>query len=399
MNPPDTCFTCGCALPAGGACPACLLRTGMNAETLPCDAEDYADDIDDMEAATAAAPREAIGTMIGRYRLLQEIGEGGFGIVYMAEQSEPVKRKVALKVLKPGMDTREVVARFEAERQALAVMNHPNRAHVYDGGATGSGRPCFVMELVNGVPVTRYCDDHQFLIRQRLELFLDVLLAVQHAHQKGVIHRDLKPSNILVSLKDGKPVIKVIDFGIAKAVGPEVTPPTVETGFGQMIGTPQYMSPEQAELNARDVDTRSDIYSLGVVLYELLTGRTPIDSKKVGAASYAEIQRLIREEQPAKPSTALKQLLTASSPGESAAKSRILNHKSKISSDLDWVVMKSLEKVRSRRYQMPTLWPWTSGDSSMTSRCPRPRPRRFTVSPSSRGGISSAWPGRRSSAW
>ena len=274
MNEPASCPHCGALLPAGGPCPSCLLIAGMDAETVPSGAADIPDSMpadgprsctspQQPEPSTTAAPREALGTMIGRYKLLQEIGEGGFGIVYMADQMEPVKRRVALKVLKPGMDTREVVARFEAERQALALMDHPNIAQVYDGGATESGRPCFVMELVKGMPLTKYCDDHQLTTRQRLDLFLDVLSAVQHAHQKGIIHRDLKPSNILVSPHDGKPVIKVIDFGIAKALSMELTSRTLFTGLGQMIGTPQYMSPEQAETNALDVDDPDAIAIVG----------------------------------------------------------------------------------------------------------------------------------------
>src|SRR5262245_2637709 len=215
---------------------------------------------------------ETPGTVIGPYKLLEQIGEGGFGIVYMAEQLEPVRRKVALKILKPGMDTRQVVARFEAERQALAIMDHPNIAKVFDGAATASGRPYFVMELVRGIPITEFCDQHKLTPRQRLELFLAVCQAVQHAHQKGIIHRDIKPSNVLVTLHDTTPVVKVIDFGIAKALGQELTDKTVFTGFAQMIGTPLYMSPEQAGQSGLDIDTRSDIYSLGVLLYELLTG-------------------------------------------------------------------------------------------------------------------------------
>jgi serine/threonine protein kinase len=220
--------------------------------------------------AADAPPREPPGTPVGPYKLLQQIGEGGMGTVWMAEQTEPVQRKVALKVLKPGMDSRQVLARFEAERQALALMDHPNIARVLDAGATAAGRPYFVMELVKGVPITRYCDERRLTPRQRLELFVPVCQAVQHAHQKGIIHRDLKPSNVLVALYDGRPVPKVIDFGVAKATGPKLTERTLFTEFGQVVGTLEYMSPEQAELNQLDIDTRSDVYSLGVLLYELL---------------------------------------------------------------------------------------------------------------------------------
>jgi serine/threonine-protein kinase len=250
----------------------------------------------------AAAITEGPGTVIGRYKLLQVVGEGGFGVVYMAEQTEPVVRKVALKIIKLGMDTRQVVARFEAERQALALMDHPNIARVLDGGATASGRPYFVMELVRGLPVTEYCDTNNLGTHERLELFCQVCHAVQHAHQKGVIHRDLKPSNVLVTLHDGTPIPKVIDFGVAKAMHTKLTEKTLFTRYEQFIGTPAYMSPEQAELSAMDVDTRTDIYSLGVLLYELLTGTTPFDTASLMKAGIAEIQRIIRDEQPPRPS-------------------------------------------------------------------------------------------------
>jgi serine/threonine protein kinase len=252
---------------------------------------------------------EGPGTVIGPYKLLEQIGEGGFGVVYMAEQQYPVRRKVALKVLKPGMDTRQVVARFEAERQALALMDHPHIAQVLDAGTTDRGRPYFVMELIRGVPVTQFCDDNRLTLRDRLELFLAVCQAVQHAHQKGIIHRDLKPSNVLVTLLDARPVVKVIDFGIAKALGHQrLTDKTLYTGFAQMLGTPLYMSPEQAAMSGQDVDTRTDIYALGVLLYELLTGTTPFDKERLKEASYDEIRRIIREEEPVKPSTRISTL-------------------------------------------------------------------------------------------
>jgi serine/threonine protein kinase len=234
-----------------------------------------------LAATVGESIREGPGTVVGPYRLLEQIGEGGMGLVFVAEQQEPVHRKVALKVIKPGMDTREVVARFEAERQALAILDHPNIAKVFDGGTTPSGRPYFVMDLVKGVPITKYCDEHRLTPRQRLELFIPICQAVQHAHQKGIIHRDLKPSNVLVALYDGKPVPKVIDFGVAKAAGQSLTDKTLVTGFGAFVGTLEYMSPEQAEINQLDIDTRSDIYSLGVLLYELLTGTTPLEHKRV----------------------------------------------------------------------------------------------------------------------
>ena len=232
---------------------------------------------------------EKPGTVIGPYKLLQQIGEGGFGVVYMAEQTEPVRRKVALKIIKPGMDTGQVIARFEAERQALALMDHPNIAKVLDAGATEAGRPFFVMELVKGVPVTEYCDKNNLPTDERLQLFTQVCRAIQHAHQKGVIHRDIKLSNVMVTLHDGHPVPKVIDFGVSKAISQQLTEKTLFTAYGQMIGTPQYMSPEQAEMSGLDVDTRSDVYSLGVLLYELLTGTTPLNNDRLHSLAYVEM--------------------------------------------------------------------------------------------------------------
>ena len=273
------------------------------------------------------------------------------GLVFVAEQQTPVRRKVALKVIKPGMGTHDVIARFEAERQALAMMDHPHIARVLDAGETESGSPYFVMELVRGIPLTDFCDQNQLNPRERLGLFIDVCQAVQHAHQKGVIHRDLKPTNVLVTLHDGKPVVKVIDFGVVKAVGQQLTAKTIYTRFTQMIGTPLYMSPEQAEMSGLDVDTRSDIYSLGVLLYELLTGSTPLDQERMKAAAFDEIRRIIREEEPPRPSTRLSTL------NNELARTVAVNRRldptrlsSSMKRDLDWIVMKALDKDRNRRY-------------------------------------------------
>jgi len=299
-----------------------------------------------------AGATESVGATIGRYKLLERIGEGGFGVVYMAEQQHPVRRKVALKVVKPGMDSRQVLARFEAERQALAIMDHLNIAKVLDAGATDSGRPYFVMELVKGEPITEFCDAHQLPPRERLELFLQVCHAVQHAHQKGIIHRDIKPTNVLVAVHDTTPVVKVIDFGVAKALGQELTDKTLFTGFAQLVGTPLYMSPEQAGHSSLDVDTRSDIYSLGVLLYELLTGTTPFDKERFKQAAQEEIRRIIREEEPPTPSTRLSDSkeslpsISALRRTEPAKLTRLVR------GELDWIVMKALEKDRNRRYEM-----------------------------------------------
>ena len=297
---------------------------------------------------------EKPGDGIGAFKLLQQIGEGGFGVVYMAEQLRPVKRKVALKIIKPGMDTKEVMARFDAERQAMALMDHANIAKVFDGGATDSGRPYFVMELVKGVALTEFCDTNRLTMRQRLELLSQVCRAIQHAHQKGVIHRDIKPTNVMVTLHDGKPVPKVIDFGVAKAVGHELTEQTMFTAYGQMIGTPQYMSPEQAEMSGLDVDTRSDVYSLGVLLYELITGTTPLEKKTIQQSAYHELLRQIREVDAPKPSARISTL--NASQQTAVANQRKIGPKSLrqlLHGDLDRVVLKALTKDREQRYETP----------------------------------------------
>jgi tRNA A-37 threonylcarbamoyl transferase component Bud32 len=294
---------------------------------------------------------EEPGDRVGRYKLLQKIGEGGWGAVYMAEQLEPVRRRVALKIVKLGMDTRQVIARFEAERQALAVMDHPNIAKVLDAGATDTGRPYFVMELVRGVRITQFCDEQRLSQPERLALFIQVCQAVQHAHQKGIIHRDIKPSNILVTLNDGVPIPKVIDFGIAKATQGNLTDKTLFTLFEQFLGTPAYMSPEQAEVRGVDIDTRSDIYSLGVVLYELLTGRTPFDSKALLQRGIEELILTLRQVEPPRPSTRLNQM----GPADLETHARFQRCEApklvhSLRGDLDWIVMKCLEKDRARRY-------------------------------------------------
>lgn len=304
-----------------------------------------------MATCSSAGPVEGPGSVIGPYKLLEQIGEGGFGVVFMAEQQQPLRRRVALKVIKPGMDTRQVIARFEAERQALALMDHPNIARVLDAGATDSGHPYFVMELVRGVPITELCDRNQLMPRERLELFVPVCKAVQHAHQKGIIHRDIKPSNVLVTLHDGVPVIKIIDFGIAKATGQQLTEKTLFTSFAQMIGTPLYMSPEQAEMSGLDVDTRSDIYSLGVLLYELLTGTTPFDKERLKTAGYDEIRRIIRDEDPPRPSARISTLGEALATVSANRQSNLKKLSQLCRGDLDWIAMKALEKDRARRYE------------------------------------------------
>ena len=290
------------------------------------------------------------GSQVGPYKLLQQIGEGGMGTVYMAEQEHPVKRRVALKLIKLGMDSKQVVARFEAERQALSMMDHPNIAHVIDVGSTDKGRPYFVMELIKGIPITRYCDDKNLTVHQRLRLFGSICQAVQHAHQKGIIHRDIKPSNILVAEYDGPAVPKIIDFGLAKALHQRLTDKTMFTQFGQMVGTLEYMSPEQSTVNQVEVDTRTDIYSLGVLLYELLTGTVPFDRKRLRSAAIDQLLKIIREEEPPKPSL---RLSTVEASGEVAAH-RGLELKRLgllLRGDLDWIVMKAIDKDRDRRYE------------------------------------------------
>jgi serine/threonine protein kinase len=304
------------------------------------------------QTETADQRQDAVfGVVIGgRYSLQEKIGEGGMGELWLAKQTAPVKRKVALKLINTGMDSRVVLQRFEQERQALALMDHPNIAKVLDGGMTPTGQPYFVMELVNGLPLNKFCDELKLTLKERLELFVPICQAVQHAHQKGIVHRDLKPVNILVTMIDGKPVPKVIDFGVAKATSGKLTEETMSTGFGAVVGTLEYMSPEQAGFAGEDVDTRSDIYSLGVILYELLTGLRPIDSKRLKKAAFNEMIRIIREEEPSKPST---RLSTDESLPSLAAMRQIEPKKltSLLRGDLDWVVMKCLEKQRERRYE------------------------------------------------
>jgi WD40 repeat protein/serine/threonine protein kinase len=372
----NACQECGAIIPEGGPaglCAPCLLKLGLERSNAPETAgrtatEETLPEHAGLDARTKLAPSapwrsaapgaepapviEQTGDQIGRYKLLQKIGEGGCGVVYMAEQEEPVHRRVALKVIKLGMDTKQVVARFGAERQALALMDHPNIAKVLDAGATETGRPYFVMELVRGIRITDYCDQNNVPTGERLKLFAQVCQAIQHAHQKGVIHRDIKPSNILVTLHDGVPVPKVIDFGIAKATQGRLTDQTLFTAFEQFIGTPAYMSPEQAEMSGLDIDTRSDIYSLGVLLYELLVGTTPFGAEELMAAGLDQMRRTIREQEPVRPSTRLNTMvegeLTTMAKHRQTDALRLIHL---VRGDLDWIVMKCLEKDRTRRYE------------------------------------------------
>jgi serine/threonine protein kinase len=353
------CPSCGAELPPDvldGLCPRCLAHMAFGRASHESKASSWPLNSrvpPETQTFTALLPvTEKAGDKIGHYKLLQQIGEGGCGVVYMAEQEEPIRRRVAFKVIKLGMDTKQVIARFEAERQALALMDHPNIAKVLDAGATDTGRPYFVMELVRGIKITDYCDRNNLPTEARLDLFMQVCHAVQHAHQKGIIHRDIKPSNILVTLHDGKPVPKVIDFGIAKATEQKLTEKTLFTAFEQFIGTPAYMSPEQAEMSGLDIDTRSDIYSLGVLLYELLTDHTPFDAKTLLAAGLDGMRRIIREEEPVRPSTKIS-TLEAEEQTTVARRRQIQGPKlvHQVRGDLDWIVMKCLEKDRTRRYE------------------------------------------------
>ncbi len=359
-RPPQQCTRCGAVLTDETplrVCAACALAGVLDSPPAEKDAEILRRENVPAPGARPSVLRGSVsekpGDRIGRYKLLQQIGEGGCGLVYLAEQEQPVRRRVALKVIKAGMDTRQVLARFEAERQALALMDHPNIARVLDAGATENGRPFFVMDLVKGIPITRYCDENRLDTQQRLALFIQVCQAVQHAHQKGIIHRDIKPSNILVADHDGVPVPKVIDFGLAKATNDQqLTDKTLFTAFEQFIGTPAYMSPEQARLSGLDIDTRTDIYSLGVLLYELLTGKTPFESQQLVKAGLDEIRRIIREDEPPRPSTRLSTLdaeeQTQVARCRQSEPPKLIHL---VRGDLDWIVMRCLEKERTRRYE------------------------------------------------
>jgi|GEM_PF-6477508 len=348
MSELENCRVCGEPRPSdapSGLCPACLLKAGLGAESSGQPAAAV-----DEKTAAYVPPVEQDGSLIaGRYKLLEKIGEGGMGEVWVADQLEPIKRRVALKLIKPGMDSRSVLGRFEAERQALAVMDHPHIARVLDAGTTADGRPYFVMELVKGTPITDFCDARRLTPKQRLELFIPVCQAIQHAHMKGIIHRDIKPSNVLVALHDETPVAKVIDFGVAKAVGQQLTEKTIYTGFGSLVGTPAYMAPEQATFNQLDVDTRADVYALGVLLYELLAGSPPIEKERLKQAALDEVLRIVRDEEPPRPSLRLstsqvKASIAATRQSDPARLSALMK------GEIDWIVMKALEKDRTRRY-------------------------------------------------
>lgn len=358
------------------------------------------DSLVDSTEPTVDFPTITEGTTVGRYKLLEKIGEGGFGVVFMAEQREPIHRRVALKIIKEGMYSKQIIARFEAERQALARMDHTNIARVLDAGAAENGRPFFVMELVRGVPITEYCDEQSLSTEERLKIFADVCLAIQHAHQKAIIHRDIKPNNVLVTTDGGRPIAKVIDFGIAKAIQGRLTDKTLFTQFRQFIGTPAYMSPEQAQLSVHDVDTRTDIYSLGVLLYELLTGTTPLDAATLQKAALDELCRRIREDEPAKPSTRLSTM--------TQVERRKIAEKRKTEPDklgrlmrgeLDWIVMKSMEKAARGAMRQRQVWRRISHVIWTTNRSKQDRRALLIGCENSYHGIGWPSPRRRWSLW
>ncbi|MHC4560687.1 MAG: serine/threonine protein kinase, partial [Planctomycetota bacterium] len=343
MAEENRCPQCGAELPIDapeGLCPKCLMKVVQK---------------NDADATLDESPLlEGPGTKIGHYELLELIGEGGMGLVYLAEQKEPVRRRVALKIIKPGMDSKQVIARFEAERQALALLDHPNIAHVFDAGTTETGRPYFVMEYVRGMSITRYCDEHRLDVEQRLMLFREVCEGVHHAHQKGIIHRDIKPSNILISMHGDRAVPKIIDFGIAKAAASSLTEKTMFTFQGQLLGTPEYMSPEQVDLATQDVDTRSDIYSLGVVLYELLAGVLPFERESLQKIGLAELQRTLREQEPASPSIRLTNLGEQAKTIAASRGTQVIALARRLHRELEWIPMKAMRKDRCRRYRSAT---------------------------------------------